>query len=87
MRIFRDITDPVLERQHAAVLAALPIPMAPACVRSLRKAGAREHIYAESHRKSGAAQGTTPRNVRRSRLTRAGLRAEARACDLAREAR
>lgn len=87
MRTSSDIRDSELDRQHAAVLATLPIPLAPACVRGVLHASAREHMYAEAHRKSGAAKGHTPRSRRRCRLTRMGLRAEAAASDLRKEVR
>ncbi|QDH70869.1 hypothetical protein [Marilutibacter alkalisoli] len=87
MRTDRDIRDSELERQYIAGLATLPVPMTPACTRALTRTSAREHIYAEAHRKSGAGKGQTPRSPRRCRLTRMALRAEANAADLRREVR
>lgn len=76
-----------LADDHAAALAAIPVPMTPACVRSLRTAHAREHIYAEAHRKSGQVQRSRQHNPRADRLTRIALRADARVADLAAEVR
>lgn len=80
-----DTTD-TLEAEHAAALAALPVPMSPTCVRSLLNTCAREHVYAEAHRKSGQQHGRR-RKPRAGRLIRLALRARARAGDLLAEVR
>jgi hypothetical protein len=71
--------------------ATLPVPMSPACTRSLLNHAAREHVRAEAARKAARAtrhttrqRGNTPRC---DRLTRVALRADARAADLVAEVR
>ncbi|GAB3335162.1 hypothetical protein [Marilutibacter aestuarii] len=76
-----------LEAQHQAVLAALPIPMVPTCVRAVLRTTARDHIYAEAHRKSGQAQHRLRHNRRGNRLHRTALRTEALAAELLAEVR
>lgn len=73
--------------QHQHTLDSLPVPVAPACVRSLLNTAAREHVYAEAHRKAGQSQRTRAHQPRSDRLARTALQAEARAADLIAEVR
>lgn len=83
-----DVTADLAEQhQHQHQLAALPVPMSPTCVRSLLNAAARDHVYAETHRKAGQSQRTRAHQPRADRLTRTALQAEARAADLVAEVR
>ena len=73
--------------EHADVLAGLPRPLSPVCIRSLRATGAADHRYAESHRKSGQAQRTRRHAARATRLTRSAAIADDRAAELLAEVR
>ncbi len=72
-----------LAAQHAAVLAALPLPLPPAGVRTLRNASARDHAAAEVQRKASHVQRSRAHNPRSDRLSRSAALVEARATDLA----
>lgn len=76
-----------LATPHQRPLVAVPVPMALAAARSLRKAAARDHVHAEAARKSGQVQSSRRYRPRSDRLTLVALRAEARACDLVAEVR
>ena len=56
------------------------------CVRSLRNTAARDHVYAETHRRAGRNQRNS-HVPRAERLCRAAALAEARALDLTAQAR
>lgn len=58
-----------------------------ACVRSLRAASARDHQFAESHRRSSERVRTCAWQNRASRIRTAAHKAAARAADLLAEAR
>lgn len=75
-----DVT-PELARQSQHTLDSLPVPMSPVCVRALVNTAAREHVYAEAHRRSGDAH-RSQRCPRAVRLKREALRADARGADL-----
>lgn len=72
-----------LAAQHATVLAALPLPLPPAGVRTLRNASARDHRTAEIQRKAGRAQNSRHCLSRSDRLSRSAALVQARAADLA----
>lgn len=76
-----------LAAQHAAVLAALPLPLPPAGVRTLRTASARDHAAAEIQRKASRVQYSRHCFSRSGRLSRSAALAEARAADLAAQVR
>lgn len=75
-----------LDAEHRAVLAALPVPMASAGVRCLLALGAKDHTYAQAHRRTALAQ---PRSagIRAGRLRRHAALAEARSRELVAEVR
>lgn len=64
-----------------------PAELPPACVRSLRAVSAREHRYAEAHRKSAQVQRSQAYQPRSDRLNLIAVRAKSRASEIAREAR
>jgi hypothetical protein len=53
-----------------------------ACVRALRTVSARDHSYAEAHRKTAALEAARHVQTRAGRLSRIAARAQARANDL-----
>ncbi len=57
------------------------------CLRSLRTAAARDHVYAETRGKAGRAQRGRHYIPRADRLSRTAALAEARALDLTAQAR
>lgn len=59
----------------------------PVGVRALRAISAREHAYAQVHRRSSLAERSRAASPRVGRLSRAAALADARAADLAAEAR
>jgi|SoimicMinimDraft_3_1059731.scaffolds.fasta_scaffold1039638_1 hypothetical protein len=63
------------------------IALPAACVRSLRTLGARDHRFAEQHRKSSQAQRSRAHQPRADRLRLIAARADARATLLFAEAR
>ena len=80
-----------LDAQYRGHLAGLPVPLSPACTRSLLNQAAREHVRAEQARKAARAARYTSRlrghTPRCDRLTRVALRADALAADLVAEVR
>jgi hypothetical protein len=76
-----------LDAEHRSVLAALPIPLAPAGVRCLRAIGAKDHAYAQAHRHSGLNKPRRGAGSRAVRLLRQAVIAESRSADLLAEAR
>lgn len=76
-----------LAAEHETVLAALPVPMPPACIRSLIAASTHDHRYAESHRKSSHALRARRHTGRAARLSRSADVAQDRAAELLAEVR
>lgn len=84
--MFDDVTAE-MATEHADVLAALPRPLSPVCVRSLLAASAHDHRTAESHRKSSLSQRAGHHFARAARLIRSATIAEDRAAELLAEVR
>lgn len=76
-----------LAAEHQTVLAALPVPMPPACIRSLIAASAHDHRYAETCRKSSVSERAGHHFARAARLSRSAAIAEDRAAELLAEVR